>query len=203
MLRSTTIVIGVLLGLAPLLADQRAARPPARRTTTVVKCASDLGQGAKSGRQFCDVLITKAGAESVVMAIPPHTGPATLRFDLHNRFTVPLGPPDPGQAFARNAAVVAIRRSTGEEIRRAAVAGEFRTVQDLFDRIVGAGPGGVKAVAPGPVEAYEVTIPPTVTAITIAGVRVDVTTRDGRATHDREGVPVAIVSNLRIEYVPR
>ena len=183
-------------------ADQRASRP-VRRTTTTAKCVSDLGLGAKSARQFCDVLITKPGAESIVMAIPPHTGTATLKFDLHNRFTVPLGKPDPGAAFARNAAMVAIRRSTGEEIDRAAVYSEFRTVQDLFDRIAGVGPGGVKVVAPGPAESYEISIPPTVSAISIAGLRLEVTTRDGRAIRDQEGVPVAIVSKLRIEYTPR
>lgn len=192
----------VLVAATPLLAAQRTAKP-ARRTTTAVKCLSGLGLGAKSARQFCDVLISKAGADSVTMSIPPHTGAATLRFDLHNRFVVPLGRPDPGVAFARNASLVAIRRSTGEEIDRAAAWGEFRTVQDLFDRIAGTGPGGVKAVAPGPAEPYEVTIPPTVSGISIVGVRVEVTTRAGRAVHDREGTPVAIVSNLRIEYTPR
>jgi hypothetical protein len=187
---------------ASLAAEQR-GRAPARKTTTAVKCASDLGQGAKSGRQFCDVLVTKPGAESVTMALPPHSGTATLKFDLHNRFTVPLGTPDPAVAFARNAAMVVVKRSTGEPIARAAVAGEFRTVEDLFDRISGAGPGGVKAVAPGPAVPYEIAIPPTVTGISIAGLSVEVTTTSSRATRDSEGSPVAIVSNLRIEYVPR
>jgi hypothetical protein len=197
------LVIAIVAGASTLVADQRATKGPARRTSTAVTCTSDLGRGAKSARQFCDVLISKAGAESVVMAIPPHTGAATLRFDLHNRFVVPLGRPDPGAAFARHAAIVAILRSTGEQISRAAVAGEFRTVQDLFDRISGVGPGGVKAVAPGPVESYQVEIPPTVSSISMVGVRVEVLTRAGQATKETEGTPVAIVSNLRIEYTPR
>jgi hypothetical protein len=195
--------MAIAAGVTTLAADQRATKAPARRTTTAVTCSSDLGRGAKSARQFCDVLISKAGAESVVMAIPPHSGAATLRFDLHNRFVVPLGRSDPGAAFSRNSAIVAVLRSTGEQISRAAVAGEFRTVEDLFDRISGAGPGGVKAVAPGPAEAYQVEIPPTVSSISLVGVRVDVLTRAGQATHEREGIPVAIVSNLRIEYTPR
>lgn len=195
--------IAIVAGAATLAADQRGAKPPARRTSTAVTCTSDLGRGAKSARQFCDVLISRAGAESVVMAIPPHTGTATLRFDLHNRFVVPLGRSDPGAAFTRQAAIVAILRSTGEQISRAAVAGEFRTVQDLFDRIAGAGPGGVKAVAPGPAEPYTVEIPPTVSSISLVGVRVEILTRAGQATKENEGTPVAIVSNLRIEYTPR
>jgi hypothetical protein len=191
------------IGAAAVGADQRATRPPARRTTTDVTCTADLGLGAKSSRRFCDVFIVTPGSESVAMAIPPHTGAATLRFDLHNRFTVPPGPPDPGRAFARHTAVIAVLRSTGETIARAAVEAEFRTVQDLFDRIRGAGPGGLKAVAPGQPQAYEVTIPSTVTAIRLAGLRVDVLSRAGRAAHDQIGLPVAIVSNLRIEYTPR
>jgi hypothetical protein len=183
--------------------EQRSSKSPARRTSTAVTCSSDLGRGAKSARQFCDVLISKAGAESVVMVIPPHSGAATLRFDLHNRFVVPLGRPDPGAAFARHSAIVAVLRSTGEQISRAAVAAEFRTVQDLFDRISGTGPGGVKAVAPGPAEAYQVEIPPTVSSISMVGVRVEVLTRAGQATKENEGTPVAIVSNLRVEYTPR
>ena len=183
--------------------DQARGRAPARRTITTVTCAADLGTGAKSGRRFCDVVIAKASSQSVTMVIPPHTGASTLRFDLHNRFTVPLGAPNPEQAFSRNAAMVAVVRSTGETIAHAAVVGEFRTAQDLFDRISGVGPGGLKAVAPGPAEPYEVTVPSTVSAIGITGVRVEVTTRAGRAIHDVEGRPVAIVSNLRIDYTPR
>jgi len=198
----TLAVVG-FVSAAILDAEPQRGAKPTRRTTTAVTCSSDLGRGAKSARQFCDVLISKAGAESVVMAIPPHSGTATLKFDLHNRFVVPLGRSDPGATFTRNSAIVAVLRSTGEQISRAAVAGEFRTVQDLFDRISGAGPGGVKAVAPGPAEPYEVTIPTTVSSISLVGVRVEVLRRTGQATLENEGTPVAIVSNLRIEYTPR
>ena len=55
--------------------------------------------GVKSKRQFCDVIIATTGSGSVSVKIPPHTGPATLMFDLHNRFTVVAGVVDPGQAF--------------------------------------------------------------------------------------------------------
>jgi hypothetical protein len=201
------ILVGIGIGVGVgLHADQRGAKPAkpaATRTSTAVTCRADLGPGAKSARRFCDVFIVKPGDETVTMTIPPHSGSATLRFDLHNRFTVPLGPPDPAAAFARNAAVVAVVRSTGEHIAYATTVSEFRVPLDLFDRIAGAGPGGLKAVAPGPAEPAEVVIPPTVTAIALRGVRVEVLTRVGRATHDLEGLPVAIVSNLRIEYTPR
>mgnify|MGYP001370439253 CR=1 FL=1 len=37
------------------------------------------------------VIVASVAADSVSVAIPPHTGAATLSFDLHNRFTVPAG----------------------------------------------------------------------------------------------------------------
>ena len=70
------------------------------------------------------------------MTIPPHTGTATLRFDLHNRFDVPAPALPLGLAYARHLAVVAVIRPTGELIGRAAVAGDFRTVDNLFDQVV-------------------------------------------------------------------
>jgi hypothetical protein len=41
-----------------------------------------------------------------------------------------------------------------------------------------------------------------VSEIGIVGVRLEVLTRNGRDTFDTPGRPVAIVSNLRIEYRP-
>ncbi len=202
MMRSAVLLAVGLASVAVLAADQRGAKPR-RVTTTTATCRADLGPGATSARRFCDILITKAGAETVAMTIPAHTGTATLRFDLHNRFTVPLGPPNPGAAFARHTAVVAVHRSTGEILTHVVVESEFRTVRDLFDRITGVGPGGVKAVAPGPADPHEVTLPSTVTGIALGGVRVEVMTRDGQHTHTAEGLPVALVSNLRIDYLPR
>ena len=36
---------------------------------------------------FCDVLIGRDPAGGIIIALPPHTGPVTLTFDLHNRHT--------------------------------------------------------------------------------------------------------------------
>ena len=80
---------------------------------------------------------------------------------------------------------------------------EFRTVQDLFDRISGGGRlGGVKSVAPGQAESVRVTIPPNVDAVGIVGVRLQLLSRSVSDTFDAPGRPIAIVSNLRIEYTP-
>jgi hypothetical protein len=126
-----------------------------------------------------------------------------LRFDLHNRFLAPAGGHGTEDVFARHAALVAITSGMGETIGRAAVTREFRTVEDLFDRITAGGqPGGFKAVAPGPVEAVVMAIPETVASIAIVGINLEIFTRAGRAAYDAPGRPVAIASNFRIEYTP-
>ena len=183
--------------------QRQPAAPPRRLVTTTVACASDLGQGVTSRRRYCDVIIAKTGAASVEMLIPAHAGPATLSFDLHNRFTVPPAGTPAANAFVRAVAVVAVVRPMGQIIERVAVRREFRSVQDVFDRI-GGGPSSasVKAVAPGHPESLKVTIPAGVASIGIVGLRLESATL--AAPHqlsDAPGRPVALVSNLRIEYV--
>jgi hypothetical protein len=204
--REVLLTAGLVTWAVATLPAQRsaAAQRLASTVTTAVACAADLGAGVKSRRQFCDVIVATTGAGSVSMDIPAHTGAATLRFDLHNRFTVPAAIVPPSVAFMRHAALVAVVGPTGTVIDRAGVVHEYRTTDDLFDRIGGGGrAGGVKAVAPGPAEAVRVTIPPGVSSIGIVGTRLHVLTRAGDETFDSPGRPVAIVSNLRIEYTPR
>lgn len=192
-------MIGVLI--AASVAILPAQRGP--RTTTVVECAAPLGSGTKTRRPFCDVLIGTRPADSVAMQIPAHAGAATLQFDLHNRFSVPaIAVPSP-LTFARHEAVVAVIRPNGAVIGRAAVAREFRSITDLFDQIAGGGrTGGVKSVAPGAVEAVRLTIPAGVPTIGIVGLRLRVMTRASDETFDTPGRPVAIISNVRVDYRP-
>ena len=139
------------------------------------------------------------------MSIPAHTGPATLTFDLHNRFTVPASGTPAGDWFMRATAQVAVVRPTGQVIERVAVRSEFRTIKDLFDRISGgAPPGGIKAVAPGRPESLRVTIPAGLNGAGIVGVRLEYSTlAQPHGAADTPGRPIAIVSNVRVEYVPR
>jgi hypothetical protein len=197
------VVFATAVSLSAQRASQRGSKPPAPRVVTAAACKGDLGVGTKSGRRFCDVVITVNPAESIVMKIPDHIGPATLMFDLHNRFRVPATETPPAQAFARHTALVGIVRPKGEIIDRAVVTSEFRSLADLFDRIAGTGPGGFKTDAPGRrVEAVRVTIPPNLSSIGIVGIRLDVLTATGSDPFDTPGRPIAIVSNLRIEYTP-
>jgi hypothetical protein len=194
----------VLMSATMIAAPQRrTSRPPAFKVSQDAKCPANLGTGIKSSRVFCDVLVADKAADGIVMTIPRHRGTSTLHFDLHNRFTVTPDAVQPVQAFARNAAVVAVLNPKNEIIGRGATMTEFRGAGDLFDRIAGgAGPGGVKAVAPGVPTPIDVTIAATLSSVSIVGVRVEVTNRLGAQTFDTPGRPVAIVSNLRIYYVP-
>jgi hypothetical protein len=195
-------ILALLVVVPVAVAAQRATAPPARaaRVIKTIGCAADLGTGVSTKRPFCDVLIATAPDDSVSMAVPPHSGTATLLFDLHNRFAVPALSVPPVLAFARHEAQVAVIKQNGDVIGRAAVVREFRTTDDLFDQIGGGGrPGGVKAVAPGTPEPAKFTIPAGVTAVGIVGVRLKVMTRLGEQTFDSPGRPVAIVSNVRLE----
>jgi hypothetical protein len=194
-------VIGTAALAVSVLAMPSAQRAP--RTSTAAACAANLGTGLKSKRTFCDVLIGTRPADSIAVSIPRHTGTATLQFDLHNRFTVPAIVVPGALTFARHEATVGIVRQTGQVISRAAVLREFRALTDLFDQIGGGGrPGGVIAVAPGPPEAVRITVPAGVSDVGIVGLRLKVMTRALDDVYDTPGRPVAIVSNIRVQYRP-
>ena len=185
-------------------AQSKTAKPPAKRTSTTFTCAAELGTGAASKRRFCDVIVASVAADSVSVTIPAHTGPATLLFDLHNRFTVPAAQADVALVFTRHTAVVAVIRQAGDLIERVAVTRDYRTSTDLFDRIGGAARGGPpKTIAPGAPQAMRVTIPSGVGAIGIVGARLEEWRAAGRGAFDSPGLPIAVVSNVRVEYTPR
>ena len=88
-------------------------------------------------------------------------------------------------------------------IQRAAIQTEFRAAADLFDRIGGgAGPGGVRAVAPAGVEHIRLAIPEAENEISLLGEKVTIDGVDGSATYSSPGRPIAVVSNVTIEYRP-
>ena len=83
------------------------------------------------------------------------------------------------------------------------VQNEFRTAADLVDRVGGgAGPGGVKAVAPTGTEAITVEIPEGELSVSLLGEKLAVDRIDGPATYSQPGRPIAVVSNVMLEYRP-
>lgn len=212
----TALLLGLLLaGSAPLEAQQRRRAPartakpnpkpaPPRVKTEPAKvtCPESLGIGVKTGANYCFVLAGREPAEGVLIAIPPHSGEATLRFDLHNRHTYSEEQMRAGRGFATYTAVIGVLTMKSELLDRAAVQSEFRTARDLHERIMGgAGPGGMKAVAPVGSERVAITIPSGVTQVSLLGELLDATTAAGRETAS-PGRPVAIVSNVTVEYRP-
>jgi len=180
------------------------ARPaPTRTEAAQVTCPESLGTGVRTGATYCFVLAGRDPAEGVRITIPPRTGDATLRFDLHNRHTYSEEQMRAGRGFASYTAVIGVLANDGELLDRAAIQTEFRAAQDLHERISGgAGPGGVKAVAPVGIEPIVLTIPAGVDEVSLLGEVLDATTAAGREVA-APGRPVALVSNVTIEYRPR
>ena len=188
-------------------AQRRGSAPAGAKAPKVAAeptCAADLGSGVASQRQFCDILIAVKPGESITVPIPAHSGSATLKFDLHNRFTIPGSSVSAAEAFARHSAMIAVVGGDGAIIDRAVVTREFRTVQDLFDQLTGGTrPGGVKGIGPGQPAGVAVVLPSGLSAAGIVGVRLEQFTLGVSETYDAPGRAIAIASNIRVEYVPR
>jgi len=205
------LVLCALLATVPMEAQRSRPAPPKPKPAPVaalktepaaVKCTELLGTGVKSHASFCFVLAGRDPAQGVLVTIPPHTGTATLTFALHNRHTYSEEQMKAGQGFAKYTAVIGVLSMTGDLLGRGAVESEFRSAKDLYDRVSGgAGPGGVKAVAPIGNEAVSVTIPANVEQVSLLGEVLEATTAAGRESA-APGRPVAIVSNVQVEYRP-
>ena len=206
---------GLIVLLAALLAApvafaqaRRGATPPSTAMLTEpakVNCPQVLGQGVQTTRSFCDVAITRDPAEGVIIQLPSHTGAVTLTFDLHNRHTYSEELAKTSRGYRRYTAMIGLLASDNTPLGRAVVHSEFRTAKDLFDRISGGtGPGGVKAVAPTGVEPVTIVIPadePT-DSISIVGLRLTESRIDGSDPFVTSGRPIAIVSNVMLQYRP-
>jgi hypothetical protein len=207
MARAMVMAAMLAASAAAVAAQGRGAPPaatPAPKIATAAACAADLGSGAASRRSFCDILIVAKPAGSIAVTIPPHTGTARLKFDLHNRFTIPAAGVAVAEAFARHSAQIAVIGADGAIIDRAVVTREFRTVEDLFDQLRGGGrPGGVKGIGPGQPIAVEVALPAGLGVAGIVGVRLEQFTLGANEVYDAPGRAIAIASNIRLEYLPR
>lgn len=214
-MRPTTLAALLACSVCLAAASPQSSRPPARRAAPArtpalktepiaMKCPAVLGTGIETKREFCDVLTGINPAEGVLLPLPARTGEATLTFDLHNRHTYSEAQVQAGRAFARYTATVVLATLKGEVLGRATVQSEFRSPADLVDRIGGgAGPGGVKAVAPVGTESIVFTVPPDVTEIVVLGERLTVERLGAREVFVSAGRPIAIISNPVLEYHPR
>jgi hypothetical protein len=180
-----------------------AAAPPLKTEPAQVKCSEVLGTGVRTMASYCFVLAGRDPAEGVIVSVPPHAGEATLSFDLHNRHTYSEEEMRAGRNYAKYTAVIGVLTMTGELLERGAVQTEFRSARDLYERISGgAGPGGVKAVAPLGIERVVVRLPPAIDQVSLLGELLEGVSAAGRET-SAPGRPVALVSNINVEYRPK
>ena len=203
-----------LLVAGPALLDAQTRRPTTRKPAAAARkptvapaemtCPSPLGTGIKTKREYCDVLTGRDPKQGIIVKLPPHRGPVTLRFNLHNRHTYSEEEVRMKRAFASYLSGIGVLTLDNTLLTRAAVATEFRRPEDLIERISGgAGPGGVKAVAPIGSEAITLQLDADLTEVTILGEKLTVIRADGQpANYASPGRPIAIISDVTVEYTP-
>lgn len=185
-----------------------APKAPAPKKMTVapaeMACPSPLGAGITTKQAYCDVLTGRDPKMGIIIKLPAHRTPLTLRFNLHNRHTYSEEEVRMKRAFASYTATIGLLTLDNTLLTRAVVASEFRALGDLLERIGGgAGPGGVKAVAPIGSETISVELAPEVTEVSLLGEKLTVVRSDGvPANYTSAGRPIAIISDATIEYVP-
>ena len=167
-------------------------------------CPSPLGTGLTSKLAYCDVLTGRDPKAGIIIKLPARRGPLTLKFNLHNRHTYSEEEVRMKKAYSSYTASIGVLTLDNTLLTRGVVAGEFRKLEDLVERIGGgAGPGGVKAVGPVGSETIALEIDPGVTEVSLLGEKLTVVRSDGvPANYAAPGRPIAVISNVTVEYVP-
>jgi len=189
---------------APARVAKKAPEPALQTIPASLVCGSELGTGVTTGRRFCDVLTGSDPKQGVLVTIPPHRGPVTISFELHNRHTYSAELVKLKQAYRKYTATVGVLSMDNTLVDRAVVLSEFRTERDLFDRIRGgAGPGGVKAVAPSGAEPIVMELPADIgEQVSVLGEKLTVVRPGGEDHFTSPGRPIATISNVMLEFRP-
>jgi hypothetical protein len=191
---------------APRPATRKPAPPkllPPVTEPAVFTCPTALGQGVRTDVMFCDVQIGRDPAAGIVIPFPPHQGPVTLSFDLHNRHTYSEEQIKANRAYHRYTATIGVLALDNTLLSRFYVQNEFRTAADLVDRIKGgSGPGGLKAVAPTGSEHVVFVVEAEENGVSILGDKLSVVRVDGADNFTAPGRPIAVISNVMLEYSP-
>jgi hypothetical protein len=204
---ATLLMAASVVHPAPQTKRKPAPKPPASRTVTApadVTCPQVLGTGVGTRLRFCDVMTGKTAAEGIQIALPPHRGVLMLTFDLHNRHTYSEQEVKAGRGYASYTATVAAVAPDNTILGRGIVQSDFRGARDLLDRVSGgAGPRGVKAVAPLGTERIRIEVPQDVTQVSLLGEKLTAVRYQGTETYTFAGPsrPIALISNVTIQYV--
>ena len=187
--------------IAPSKAVPIAAVP--KKVAADVTCQTPLGVGVTTKQVFCDVFTGRDPADGIVITLPPHEGSVTLTFELHNRHTYSEEEVKERRAYRRYTATIGVLTMDNTLISRAVVQSEFRPAADLVDRVSGgAGPGGLKAIAPTGAETITITIPEEEERVSILGDKLTVERLGGTDTYTQPGRAIADISRVKIEYWP-
>jgi hypothetical protein len=189
---------------APRPATRKPATPPVTEPAKL-NCPMVLGDGARDGVSYCDVLIGREPAGGIVIEFPPHQGPVTITFNLHNRHTYSEEQIKSNRAYHRYTASIGVLALDNTLLSRFYVQNEFRTPADLVDRIRGgSGPGGLKAVAPTGIEPITIVVTEddAKDGVSILGEKLSVVRVDGSDTFTAPGRPIAVISSVMLEYRP-
>jgi len=186
------------------------AKKPAPAAAALTKvappmtCPAPLGIGVKTKGAFCEVRAGRDPEGGVLIKLPSRRGPATLTFDMHNLQLYSDEQVKAKRAYAKYTATIGVLTMDNTLISRAVVQSEFRSAADLVDRVGGgAGPGGVKAVAPTGLESIVVTIPEGEEQVSLLGEKLIVEGMTGSPSmFTQTGRPIAVVSNVMLEYRP-
>jgi hypothetical protein len=191
---------------APATRKPAPARPrPPVTEPAMVECPVMLGEGARDGVSYCDVVIGRDPLSGIVIKFPPHQGPVTLTFNLHNRHTYSEEQIKNNRAYHRYTATIGVLALDNTLLSRFYVQNEFRTPADLVDRIRGgSGPGGLKAVAPTGTEPITIVVTEddAKDGVSILGEKLSVVRLDGADTFTAPGRPIAVISDVMLEYRP-
>src|SRR5688572_20211635 len=112
---------------APPRAAQKAPEADPVRIQAEWRCPTELGGGVSTGRRFCDVLTGNDPKEGILVTIPPHRGPVTISFELHNRHTYSAELVKLKQAYRKYTATIGVLTMDNTLVDRAVVMSEFRT----------------------------------------------------------------------------
>jgi hypothetical protein len=170
-----------------------------------ISCPTMLGEGARDGITYCDVQIGRSPSEGIIIPFPPHQGPVTVTFNLHNRHTYSEEQTKSNRAYHRYTATIGVLALDNTLLSRFYVQNEFRTAADLVDRIRGgSGPGGLKAVAPTGIEPITIVVTEedAKDGVSILGEKLSVVRMDGSDNFNAPGRPIAVISNVMLEYRP-
>jgi len=179
-------------------------RPPVTEPA-MVECPLMLGEGVRDGVSYCEVVIGRDPLSGIVIRFPPHQGSVTLTFNLHNRHTYSEEQIKANRAYHHYTATIGVLALDNTLLSRYYVQNEFRTSADLVDRIRGgSGPGGLKAVAPTGTEPITIVVTEddAKDGVSILGETLSVVRVDGVDTFTAPGRPIAVISNVMLEYRP-